>query len=96
MIALKTRFDSSRANGSDFVLAIKLGKNEFVLTLNHGSLDIVRGRSHQADAWIQADPSTLAEVLWHGRPLEDSAITCQGDPGTIARFLSLFPAGRCP
>lgn len=94
MIALKTMFDPSRADGSDIVLAIKLDTNEFVATLADGRLEIVRGRSDQPDASIEAGPPTLAEVLWHGRALEDPAITIEGDQRTIERFLGLFRIGQ--
>jgi DNA-binding HxlR family transcriptional regulator len=92
IIALKTVFDRSPADGRDSEVEIALGEDRFRARVAGGKLDIVRGAAPRPDAKIATDPATLAAVLWHGRPIEDGAIEIQGDRQAAKRFLRLFPA----
>jgi DNA-binding HxlR family transcriptional regulator len=92
MIALKTVFDRTLADGRDSEVEIVLGEDRFRARVDGGKLDIVRAAAERADATIATDPPTLAAVLWHGRPLNDGAIEIHGDRQAAERFLRLFPA----
>jgi ubiquinone biosynthesis protein UbiJ len=92
MIALKTVFDRSLADGRDSEVEIVLGEDRFRARVGGGELDVVRAAAERPDAKIATDPATLAAVLWHGRPINDAAIEVQGDRQAAERFLRLFPA----
>ena len=92
IIALKTLFDPARADGQTGVIAIGLDEQRFVARYDAGGLEIVRGEADHPEAAIEADPATLAAVLWHGRPLDEGGVTVAGDRASAERFLALFPA----
>src|SRR3954454_18413912 len=71
MIALKTMFDPSAADGLRATYGIRLGADEYDVRVAGGRLEITRGAAEEADATITTDPATLATVLWHGRPVAD-------------------------
>jgi DNA-binding HxlR family transcriptional regulator len=92
MIALKTVFDPSLADGDDSLIEIVLGEDRFRARVAAGKLDIVRGAAERPDAEIATDPATLAAVLWHGRSIDDGGVEIEGDRAVAERFLALFPA----
>jgi hypothetical protein len=94
MIALKTLFDPTRASGTDIVIGLKLGEHDFRACVADGRLELVRDRDEHPDATIEAEPASLAAVLWHGRRVEKSAIAVTGDARAVKRFLGLFPPPR--
>jgi hypothetical protein len=61
-------------------------------------LELARGGADGADATIASDTGTLAQVLWHGRPLADAeaagAVEIGGDRAAAERFLDRFPPPR--
>ena len=92
MIALKTVFERSLADGRDSDVEIVLGEDRFRARVAGGKLDIVRGAAERPGAEIATDPATLAAVLWHGRSIDDGGIEIEGDRVVAERFLALFPA----
>jgi DNA-binding HxlR family transcriptional regulator len=92
MIALKTVFDRSLADGRDSEVEIVLGEDRFRARVGGGKLEIVRTAAERPDAKIATDPATLAAVLWHGRTVNDGAIEIQGDRQVAELFLRLFGA----
>jgi DNA-binding HxlR family transcriptional regulator len=92
MIALKTVFDRSLADGRDSEVEIVLGEDRFSARVGGGKLEIVRTAAECPDAKIATDPATLAAVLWHGRAMNDGAIEIQGDRQVAELFLRLFGA----
>jgi hypothetical protein len=57
-------------------------------------MEVARGAADQADATIDTDPDTLANVLWGGQPLADAKrsgkMTIEGGKAA-ERFVRLFP-----
>jgi DNA-binding HxlR family transcriptional regulator len=95
VIALKTLFDPAAADGGGGRYELHLGDQRFRVDVRDGGLDVARGSADAPDAVIDADPATLAAVLWHGRKLGDAeragAITITGSRRAVTRFLRLFP-----
>jgi DNA-binding HxlR family transcriptional regulator len=89
VLALKTLFDPSAADGLTASYELRLGEHRFHARVAGGRLDIARGDADRPDATIEADPATLARVLWHGGPARD--LNVDGDRSAVTRFLSLFP-----
>lgn len=95
VVALPSLFDADRAGDLDATFQLELDGDEFVAGVGGGRLTVARGRALAADAVIATDPGTLAQVLWHGRPLRDAIAageaTVAGDRRAADRFLRLFP-----
>ena len=90
MLALKTMFDPGAAGSLDATYELRLGNQRFRARVRDGRLDILRGTAEDADATIETDPGTLAEVVWRGADLDASAVTITGDRRAVTRFLRLF------
>jgi len=95
MVALPSLFDAGRAGDLDATYELDLDGDEFVAGVAGGRLTLERGRAPAADAVIATDPGTLAQILWHGRPLRDAIAageaTVAGDRRALDRFLRSFP-----
>jgi len=89
VLALKTLFDPSAADGLSASYELRLGEHHFHARVADGRLELARGSAAQPDATIDTDPPTLARVLWHGGRARDLAV--EGDRAAVTRFLSLFP-----
>jgi len=99
-LALKTLFAPSVAGGLDATFELRLGEQRFRARVDDGRFEIARGEPASPDAIIEADPSTLAGVLWHGRsvrqPLRTGELTFEGDRSLAETFLGLFPLPDAP
>lgn len=97
VLALKTMFNPARARDLDATYELRFGENAYRLRVADGRLHAARGSADEPDAVIDTEPGTLAEMLWHGRPLEKAErageVTVGGKRTTILRFLRLFAAG---
>ncbi len=89
VIALKTLFDPSAADGRDETYELRLNGQPFRLRTVDGRLDAARGNADRPAAVIDTDPATLAQVLWHGGRRSD--LGADGDKAAVRRFVSLFP-----
>ncbi len=94
VIALKTMFDPTAADGVDATVELRLDGQPFRLSVSDGVLNAFHGAADDADARIETDPGTLADVLWHGASLSAEAdaqrLTISGDRSVIGRFVELF------
>jgi DNA-binding HxlR family transcriptional regulator len=95
VIALKTLFAPSAADGLRATLALHLGEHDFRLRVAGDRFEVARGAVEAPDATIETDPGTLATVLWHGRKLDEARragdVTIAGDRQAVIRFVRLFP-----
>ena len=95
VLAMRTLFDSSAAGGLDATLELRLGDQRFRARVSDGELELDRGFAERADATIETDPETLAELLWQGRDLGDALrsgqVQIEGDRQVVERYLDLFP-----
>jgi DNA-binding HxlR family transcriptional regulator len=95
VIALKTLFAPSAADGLHATYALRLGEHDFRLQVAGDRFDVARGIADAPDATIETDPGTLAAVLWHGGKLDEARragdVAIAGDRQAITRLLRLFP-----
>lgn len=92
MLALKTLYDPSRADGLiERVYEIRLAGQRFAVRPTERQLDVSRGAATDPIATITADPAGLQAVLWHGRARRAAQLTISGDRPAADRFLRLFP-----
>jgi hypothetical protein len=53
-----------------------------------GRFTVTRGTADDADATVETDPKTLAQILYEGRDASDATVT--GDDTALERFRSAF------
>jgi DNA-binding HxlR family transcriptional regulator len=94
VIALKSLFAASAADGLSASYELRLGEQSFRIDVADGRIEAVRGSAEAPEATIETDPGTLASILWHGRKLEEARrsgdIAIAGDRKAVTRFVGLF------
>jgi DNA-binding HxlR family transcriptional regulator len=94
VVALKSLFSASAADGLSASYELRLGEQHFSVRVGDGRLEVTRGSAAAPDAIIESDPGTLATVLWHGRKVEEARragdLAIEGDLRAVKRFLALF------
>jgi DNA-binding HxlR family transcriptional regulator len=95
MIALKTTFDPSAADGLRATYELRLGEERFRIDIVDGQVDIGRGSADRPDAIIETDRATLRSLTFGGRRLDEALeageVVVEGDRQAVERFLRLFP-----
>jgi DNA-binding HxlR family transcriptional regulator len=95
VVALKSLFSASAADGLKASYELRLGDQHFSVRVGDGRLEVARGSAAAPDAIVESGPGTLATVLWHGRKVEEARrsgdLAIEGDRQALTRFLGLFP-----
>jgi DNA-binding HxlR family transcriptional regulator len=86
MLALKTTFRPDPGLRASY--EVRLGENRYAVRIDGDRLDITRGSADGADATIETEPGTLADVLWHGGAESDLRVA--GSRPSVSRFLDVF------
>ncbi|HYS54273.1 MAG TPA: helix-turn-helix domain-containing protein [Thermoanaerobaculia bacterium] len=89
ILSFRTMFSRRAARGFNAVIEMNFGDDRFHATIKRGHMEIVRGSATGADATIEADSDTLAEVVYAGRKFADLKVS--GKRGFAKRFVALFP-----
>jgi alkyl sulfatase BDS1-like metallo-beta-lactamase superfamily hydrolase len=88
MMSIRTMFQPAAAHDLSVTVNVVLGDNLFLVDIERGRITVKRGTADDADATIETDPKTLAQVLYEGRDAADITIT--GDATALERFRSAF------
>jgi DNA-binding HxlR family transcriptional regulator len=100
MLALKTLFEPSAAEGLTGSYELRIGDDRFSAAVADGRLELVRGSAAEPHAVVTTDTATLSAVLWHGRGLDDALksgdLALEGSKTALKRFLRLFPLRQLP
>jgi DNA-binding HxlR family transcriptional regulator len=95
ILALRTLFDPSAADGLGASYELRFGDQRFHARVAEGRLEVARGSAEEPDATIETDTGTLSALLWHGRRLPEALrsgdIEIEGSRPVVERFLRLFP-----
>jgi DNA-binding HxlR family transcriptional regulator len=95
IVSLRTLFDPLRAGDFAARVELRLGDERFRIVIDAGHVEAGRGELPDAEAVIEADPTTLLDVLHGHRPLADAlaagAMRFSGDKRKAKRFTQLFP-----
>jgi DNA-binding HxlR family transcriptional regulator/putative sterol carrier protein len=94
VLSFRTMFDPRAADSFTASYELRLGENRFRAAVADGRFEISRGEAERPDATIETEPSTLAALIYYGRPLAEAlrsgAIKIEGDESAVERFLDLF------
>jgi alkyl sulfatase BDS1-like metallo-beta-lactamase superfamily hydrolase len=95
ILSLRTMFDPGAAEGLEASYELRMGEDRFRAEVTGGSFAVERGSAERADATIEADSATLAELVYQDRPLAEALrsgdLKIEGDQAAVERFLTLFP-----
>jgi DNA-binding HxlR family transcriptional regulator len=95
VLSLRALFDARAAGRFSAIIGLRLGGNDFAVAVGDGRLDVSRGEADHPAATLDADPPTLAALLYGGRSVDDALAagdaTITGKTDVIKRFLALFP-----
>jgi DNA-binding HxlR family transcriptional regulator len=96
MVALEATFDPRASAGMRASYELRLGDERFAIDIDHGTIEITRGRPRRPDAIIDAAPAILRAIVFGDRPLEGAPIELSGDKRAAKAFFRLFsrPAPR--
>jgi DNA-binding HxlR family transcriptional regulator len=96
VLALRTMFDANAARGVELTLELRFGADRFRGGASGGKLRLERGSAKDPDAVVSTQASTLAQIVFYGRSLDDAIATgdlrVEGDRRSLERFLALFPS----
>ncbi len=99
-VALLTVFQPARAAGVTVRVGLRLGVERFIVALDEGRLAVSRDADGEPDAYLDATPGVLTQVLWHGLGLTDAEasgdLRISGDRAAIEAFLGVFAARLAP
>jgi DNA-binding HxlR family transcriptional regulator len=94
ILSLRTMFDPRAAEGIEASFELRLGEDVFRAEVADGRFEIDRGGAEQPAAAIEADPATLAALVYEGRSLDEALrsgkVEIEGDAEAVERFLTLF------
>jgi DNA-binding HxlR family transcriptional regulator/putative sterol carrier protein len=95
ILSFRTMFDSRTAAGLEASVELRMGEDRFHAKVAGGRMRLARGTAVQPDAIIEADPNTVAALVYGGRKLAEALRTgdlkVHGDKAAVRRFLTLFP-----
>jgi DNA-binding HxlR family transcriptional regulator len=98
VLSLRTMFDPRAAKGIKASYELRLGEDVFRAEVADDRFEISRGnagRAERPDATIEADPATLAALIYGGRKLPEALrsgeVEIGGNAEAAERFLTLFP-----
>ncbi len=94
ILSFRTMFDPQAAEGLEASYELRLGEERFRVEVANGSFEIARGDAYRPDAIVEADPGTLATLVYEGGDLAEAlrsgGLKIEGDRSAVERFLSLF------
>jgi len=86
---------AERAEGLAATIGFRLGAEAFLGRLENGGIVIRREDASGADLVFASDPTTMASIVYGGRPIADAeasgALALTGDRALAKRFVTLFP-----
>jgi DNA-binding HxlR family transcriptional regulator/putative sterol carrier protein len=94
ILSFRTMFDPQAAEGLNASYELRLGEDRFRAVVAEGRFEVTRGGADRPDATIEADPATLAALVYDGRQLDEALrsgdLKIEGEQSAVARFLALF------
>jgi DNA-binding HxlR family transcriptional regulator len=69
VLALKSTFDSQKAEGLDATYELRLDEMPFKISVKEGEFQAQRGEAESPDATVSGDPNAITEVVFRKNPL---------------------------
>jgi DNA-binding HxlR family transcriptional regulator/putative sterol carrier protein len=95
ILSFRTMFDPKSAEGLNTELELRLDGTPFHARIAGGKMKLDRGPATKPDVIVEADPNTLAGVVYGGLKIPDALkggkLRLEGDRAMLKRFATLFP-----
>jgi DNA-binding HxlR family transcriptional regulator len=95
LLSFRTMVDPGRIEGMEARVGLRLGREDYVVTVSGGAIEAARGDPASAGLIIAGPPPAVAAAVYGGVPLEaleaEGALSIEGDRALAARFVTLFP-----
>jgi DNA-binding HxlR family transcriptional regulator len=94
MLAVRNAFNPERGEGFRADLEVRFETAAFRVSVDDGTINIVRGAAEHPHASIHVDPTTLEHIIFGSLPIDvaeqSGALRIEGDQHVATRFLELF------
>jgi DNA-binding HxlR family transcriptional regulator len=95
VLSFRTMFDPRAAEGLRAGYELRFGEDRFRALVDEGRFEISRGAAERPDVIVEADPGTLTDLVYAGRPLAEALeagdLKIEGNRSAFEHFLGLFP-----
>lgn len=95
LLSFRTMADPVRIAGLEARIGLRLGREDYVVTISGGRLEAARGDPAAAELVVAGSPPAIAAAVYGGVPLAaleaEGALSVEGDRALAARFVRLFP-----
>ena len=95
LLSFRTMFDPARAEGFEASVGLRLGREDYVVRIAGGRIEVERGTAQGADLVLEGTPPAIAAAVYGGVPLDalegEGALVLVGDRASAERFVTLFP-----
>lgn len=95
MLSFRTMFARDRGRWLRGRLGVRIGDQDFIVSIADGGLSAERGKIEGVDATLTGTPPAIAAAVYGGLPLAaleaDGALSISGDRAFVERFVTLFP-----
>ncbi|QQV76474.1 helix-turn-helix transcriptional regulator [Sphingomonas aliaeris] len=95
MMSFRTMYAADRVTDRDARIGFRLGADPFVARLAADEIAIRREDAVGTALTLSGEPTTIASIVYGGRPVEDAEgageLSVLGDRALLSRFLTLFP-----
>jgi DNA-binding HxlR family transcriptional regulator len=98
ILALRASFEPAQAEGLQARVELRLAGDRFCAEVGDGGFSAVRGSAPQPDVLFETDVTTLRDLIYGGRSLDEALssgdLALEGDRQLAARFLTCFRRPR--
>ena len=95
LLSLRTMFDPVRAAGAEARVGLRIGREEFLVRVGGGGLEVGRGTAAGSDLVLAGPAPAIAAAVYGGEPLPAleaaGALKLTGDRALAERFVAWFP-----
>ncbi|HEX8583783.1 MAG TPA: winged helix-turn-helix transcriptional regulator [Allosphingosinicella sp.] len=95
LTSFRTMVDPARIAGMEARVGLRLGREEYLLTIASGAVEVERGNVAGADLVFTGAPPAIAGAVYGGVPIAaleaQGALKVEGDRALAERFVTLFP-----
>jgi len=94
-LSFRTMFDAGRAGDLRADIGFCIGRERYVVSIEHGTLTVERREFDRADVIFSGTARSMAAIVYGGAPIETMAssgdLAVEGDRALAERFVGLFP-----
>ena len=95
LLSFRTMVDPVRIRGLKMRVGLRLGREDYIVRIHGGDLEVARGETGDADLVLSGAPPAIAAAVYGGVPLDrleaEGALAIEGRRSLAELFATLFP-----